>query len=325
MNILLSSLLVLGGLILTTVLLLLLLSHLLQKPALEFYARALASFTALILCATYGTLASACLNLAGYGGLGQWTTARAFKYCMLLFTGIWFEIDDPQDWLGKTRPAVFVGNHQSEMDVAFLGHMFPKYCSVTAKRSLRLVPFLGWFMSLSKTVFIERSSREQAVAAFAKAAEQMHSHKQSVYIFPEGTRSYSDHPDMLPFKKGAFHLAVQAQVPIVPVVVANYSNVLNVKRKVFRSGTIPVKVLEPIETKGKTKEDVDALLELTRSRMLEELGKLTVLARKEGVALKEDEARTRSSDTARPANGGVGKASGVDARYNAAAASAGAS
>lgn len=180
-------------------------------------------------------------------------------------------------------------------------------------------------MSLSKTVFIERSSREQAVAAFAKAAEQMHSHKQSVYIFPEGTRSYSDHPDMLPFKKGAFHLAVQAQVPIVPVVVANYSNVLNVKRKVFRSGTIPVKVLEPIETKGKTKEDVDALLELTRSRMLEELGKLTVLARKEGVSLKEDEARTRSSDTAAPANGGVGKASGVDARYNAAAASAGAS
>ena len=180
-------------------------------------------------------------------------------------------------------------------------------------------------VSLSKTVFIERSSREQAVAAFAKAAEQMHSHKQSVYIFPEGTRSYSDHPDMLPFKKGAFHLAVQAQVPIVPVVVANYSNVLNVKRKVFRSGTIPVKVLEPIETKGKTKEDVDALLEVTRSRMLEELGKLTVLARKEGVALKEDEARTRSSDTAGPANGGVGKASGVDARYNAAAASAGAS
>merc|ERR1712070_851116 len=174
----------------------------------------------------------------------------------------------------------------------------------------RLVPFLGWFMTLSKTVFIERSSREQAVAAFAKAAEQMHSHKQSVYIFPEGTRSYSDHPDMLPFKKGAFHLAVQAQVPIVPVVVANYSNVLNVKRKVFRSGTIPVKVLEPIETKGKT---------------MEELGKLTVLARKEGVALKEDEARTRSSNTAGPANGVVGKASGVDARYNAAAASAGAS
>ena len=167
-------------------------------------------------------------------------------------------------------------------------------------------------MSLSKTVFVERSSRTQAVAAFAKAAEQMHSSGQSVYIFPEGTRSYYDYPDMLPFKKGAFHLAVQAQVPIVPVVVANYSNILNVKKKIFRQGTISASILEPISTKGKTKEDVDALLEETRSRMLVELKKLTAHAREEGVALKEHES----------SNGGVNgaaKASGVDLRYNAAA------
>lgn len=167
-------------------------------------------------------------------------------------------------------------------------------------------------VALSKTVFIERKSREQAVAAFAKAAEQMHSHKQSVYIFPEGTRSYYEHPDLLPFKKGAFHLAVQAQVPIIPVVVANYSNVLNVKKKMFRQGTIPARVLEPIETKGKTKEDVDALLELTRSRMLAELKSLTAHAREEGVALKEHEASDATTN-------GTAKASGVDTRYNAAA------
>lgn len=66
---------------------------------------------------------------------------------MLLFTGVWFDIrqEDGGDWLNETRPAVFVGNHQTELDVLFLGHMFPKYCSVTAKKSLRLVPFLGWF------------------------------------------------------------------------------------------------------------------------------------------------------------------------------------
>lgn len=167
-------------------------------------------------------------------------------------------------------------------------------------------------VALSKTVFIERKSREQAVAAFAKAAEQMHSHKQSVYIFPEGTRSYYEHPDLLPFKKGAFHLAVQAQVPIIPVVVANYSNVLNVKKKMFRQGTIPARVLEPIETKGKTKEDVDALLELTRSRMLAELKSLTAHAREDGVALKEHEASDSTTN-------GAAKASGVDTRYNAAA------
>jgi lysophosphatidate acyltransferase len=111
----------------------------------EYYGRSLASFIALVLCATYGTIASACLNVAGYGGLGQWTTARSFKWTMLWFTGVWFEIEDEKDYLGRTRPAVFVGNHQTELDVLFLAHVFPKYCSVTAKKSLKYVPFLGWF------------------------------------------------------------------------------------------------------------------------------------------------------------------------------------
>lgn len=122
-----------------------LISDTLKIPTIAFYARSLASFTALILCAFYGTLASAALRVTGYGGLGQWTTARAFKWTMLLFTGVWFEIEDEKDSLGRTRPAVFVGNHQTELDVLFLGHCFPRYCSVTAKRSLRLVPVLGWF------------------------------------------------------------------------------------------------------------------------------------------------------------------------------------
>ncbi|KAK5170362.1 1-acylglycerol-3-phosphate O-acyltransferase [Saxophila tyrrhenica] len=282
-----------------------------KNNILEYYGRSSASFIALILCAIYGTIASACLNVFGYGGLGQWTTAKAFKYSMLWFTGVWFEIEDEKDWLNTTRPAVFVGNHQTELDVAFLGHVFPKYCSVTAKKSLKKVPFLGWFMALSKTVFIERSSRTQAVAAFDKAAEQMHSNKQSVYIFPEGTRSYYDYPDMLSFKKGAFHLAVQAQVPIVPVVVANYSNVLNVKKKIFRAGTIPARALEPISTKGKTKDDVDALLQETREKMLSALREITESAREKGVAVQQPEG-TKMVD-------GPAKSTGVDTGVNAAA------
>jgi len=128
-----------------TVQLLLIVGKATNNHALQYYGRALASFTALILCAAYGTIASAGLNVAGYGGLGQWTTAKAFKWMMLLFTGVWFEIDDEEDYIGRTRPAVFVGNHQTELDVLFLGHVFPPYCSVTAKKSLKYVPILGWF------------------------------------------------------------------------------------------------------------------------------------------------------------------------------------
>ena len=64
--------------------------------------------------------------------------------------------------------------------------------------------------------------------------------QQSVFIFPEGTRSYFDQPELLSFKKGAFHLAIQAKVPIVPIVVANYVHILDLKKKRFASGDIPV-------------------------------------------------------------------------------------
>lgn len=96
-------------------------------------------------------------------------------------------------------------------------------------------------MTLSGTVFINRADSKDARSAMAGASNEITSMRQSVYMFPEGTRSYSKEPMLLPFKKGAFHLAVQAGVPIVPVVVANYSDVLYIKGWVFRSGVIPVK------------------------------------------------------------------------------------
>lgn len=134
-------------------------------------------------------------------------------------------------------------------------------------------------MALSKTVFINRTNRSSAIHAFDSAAETMRRERQSVYIFPEGTRSYADKPILLPFKKGAFHLAVQAQVPIVPIVVANYSHVLNIKKRIFRAGRIPVKVLKPVETKGLEARNVDELTQKIRDMMLQELGPLTEKAR----------------------------------------------
>ncbi|THZ87164.1 1-acylglycerol-3-phosphate O [Aureobasidium pullulans] len=254
-----------------------LLASVTHMPVLSFAARSIASFSALIFCACYGVAASIVLRLVGYGGLSQWTTARAFKWTMWTLTGVEFNVTDKYGGL-KVRPGILIGNHQTELDVLMLGCVFPPYTSVTAKSSLKWVPFLGQFMALSKTVFINRTSRSAALAAFSQAAETMHSEQQSVFIFPEGTRSYANTPTLLPFKKGAFHLAVQAQVPIVPVVVANYSNILDVKRKIFNSGSIPVSILKPVETKGLTKDDVDALVERVNKDMAEELVRITQVA-----------------------------------------------
>lgn len=219
-------------------------------PIAGFFARLLASYVCLIACASYGVIISILLRLVGYGGIAQWAVARGFKYTMRYATGVSFEIEDPNDYLNITRPAVFIGNHQTELDVLVLGYIFPPYCSVAAKKSLKSIPILGWFMNLSGSVFIDRANSTSARNAMTGAADEMQKRKQSVYMFPEGTRSYAKEPMLLPFKKGAFHLAVQAGVPIVPVVVANYSNVLYVQGWKFNSGTIPIKGALLISRRG---------------------------------------------------------------------------
>ncbi|KAK3301566.1 uncharacterized protein B0T15DRAFT_316309 [Chaetomium strumarium] len=267
-------------------------------PRAAFVARSLASYLSLVICSLYGVAASIALRLLGYHQLAQWTVARSFKWVMGLTTGVTFDVEDPNGYLDKTRPAVFIGNHQTELDVLMLGCMFPKYCSVTAKASLKKVPFLGWFMALSGSIFINRSNSQDARSAMRGAAEEIRNKRQSVYMFPEGTRSYSKEPMLLPFKKGAFHLAVQAQVPIVPVVVANYSHVLWIKGMVFKSGRIPCKVLEPISTIGLTAADVDELTRSTRELMLKELVALTEKARRQPVSQARDSQANGVSNTA---------------------------
>ncbi|KAJ4292185.1 1-acylglycerol-3-phosphate O-acyltransferase [Collariella sp. IMI 366227] len=274
-------------------------------PKAGFVARSLASYLALIISSLYGLAASLVFRTIGLNQLSQWTVARSFKYVMGLMTGVTFDVEDPHGHLEKIRPAVFLGNHQTELDVLMLGCMFPKYCSVTAKASLKKIPFLGWFMALSGSVFLNRANSKDAREAMAGAAKEMRSKRQSVYMFPEGTRSYAKEPMLLPFKKGAFHLAVQAQVPIVPVVVANYSHILWIKGFVFKSGRVPCKVLDPISTTGLTAADVDELTRSTRELMLKEIIALTEKARGKPVAGAATPAVNHTN--------GLAKASGVDA------------
>lgn len=270
----------------------------LAVPKAGFAARVLAAYISLLACAVYGVLASILLALVGKRQIAQWACGRAFDFTMRYTTGVEFVIDDPHNVLGSTRPAVFIGNHQTELDVLMLGAIFPKYCSVTAKAQLRRVPFLGWFMSLSGTIFIDRKNSQGARSAMDGAASEIRTSRQSVYMFPEGTRSYAKEPMLLPFKKGAFHLAVQSGVPIVPVVVANYSHVLYVKNLVFNSGKIPVKVLAPIPTTNLTTADVDELTRSTREVMLSELISLTEKARGQPIAVPATNGSSTGKSTA---------------------------
>ncbi|CAM9015819.1 hypothetical protein WICANDRAFT_60570 [Wickerhamomyces anomalus NRRL Y-366-8] len=237
--------------------------------SLKFYTKTVLAATILGGCALYGVLASIALTLVGKRHLAQWTTARVFYYTFSSLLGIRIKLINGER-LDKL-PAILISNHQSALDILILGRIFPKGCVVTSKKSLKYVPFLGWFMALSGTFFLDRSNREKSVKTLNKALANLKEKKRGLFIFPEGTRSYCKTPEMLPFKKGAFHLAQQAEIPVIPLIVSVTSPLLDASTKSFECGEITIKVLEPISTKDLKKEDVGAFSAKIRETMLEEL------------------------------------------------------
>ena len=115
-------------------------------------------------------------------------------------------------------------------------------------------------------VFIDRKSSAEGKTTLHSAARQAKEEGGSLLVFPEGTRSNCA-KEFLPFKKGAFHAAIDAQVPVLPVVCSHYDFIDCKKREFKSSGHIEVRILDPISTEGMDKGDVDKLLEKTRTQM----------------------------------------------------------
>jgi putative phosphoserine phosphatase/1-acylglycerol-3-phosphate O-acyltransferase len=152
-----------------------------------------------------------------------------------------------EEHLWSQRPAVFIFNHQSSIDVAVIGSLVRRdltgVAKIEAKRDPRFAP-IGYVTDI---VYVDRSNSTQARAALKPAVDRL---KQgtSIAIAPEGTRSPT--PTLGRFKKGAFHLAMQAGVPLVPVVIRNAGDVMWRGSLVIRPGTIDVAVQPPISTDG---------------------------------------------------------------------------
>lgn len=237
--------------------------------SLIYYTRSF--LTAAIICggSVFGVFAGIVCTAIGKQHLAQWATARCFYYSMALFFGIDVRVEN-EHYL-KDLPCVVIANHQSTLDIFMLGRLFPRGCTVTAKKSLKYMPFLGWFMALSGTLFLERGNRAKSVETLNRGLKNIKDNKRALWIFPEGTRSYSTKLEMLPFKKGAFHLAQQGGLPIVPIVVSNTSTLMNPKLKIYNRGYIVARVLKPIPTADLKKEDVGALCEKVREMMVAEL------------------------------------------------------
>ncbi|ORX44129.1 acyltransferase-domain-containing protein [Piromyces finnis] len=176
-----------------------------------------------------------------------------------------------------SRPCVFMYNHQSSLDMLMICSFFPKKSIILCKKSLKKYPILGQYLTITGSYFIDRKNSSSAIETMKEAAQYIKKNKLSVNIAPEGTRSNFKTPELLPFKKGGFHLAVQAQCPIVPIVIPNYptAGVYDSSKRSYDGGKLKIKVLPPVPTEGLTSEDVNSLLEKVRNQMLETLKELS--------------------------------------------------
>jgi putative phosphoserine phosphatase / 1-acylglycerol-3-phosphate O-acyltransferase len=153
------------------------------------------------------------------------------------------------------RPAVFFINHQSTLiDMLVTTRVVQRGFTVVAKAEVKQVPVLGQIFSMADVAFVDRSNTSKAVSALQPAVDRLRDGL-SIAMSPEGTRSFS--PKIGVFKKGGFHMAKDAGVPIVPIVIRNAGEIMWRNAKVVQEGTIEVVVHEPLPTVNWTKADLD--------------------------------------------------------------------
>jgi 1-acyl-sn-glycerol-3-phosphate acyltransferase len=168
-----------------------------------------------------------CMVLVALGASGDWVLTRPIVWWAkveLWILGLKLQIEGRENL--PDGPFILMANHQSVLDVFIYGSTFDRPIFYVLKKEFGRIPLLGWFLRQIDQVFLDRKDREKAIASLQRGVEKLREGKMTV-IFPEGTRTP---PGTLgPFKKGPFHLALQAKVPVVPVACLNSGLLLPTK------------------------------------------------------------------------------------------------
>ncbi|XP_038209095.1 1-acyl-sn-glycerol-3-phosphate acyltransferase alpha-like [Zerene cesonia] len=184
--------------------------------------------------------------------------ANILKYVTKLYDLKW-ELRN-SEILAEERGAIIVSNHQSSLDVLGLFNIWNVVDKLTviAKKEVFYVWPFGLAAYLAGVVFIDRKDTKGAYKQLRETSELMN-RKTKIWLFPEGTRN-KDYTKLLPFKKGAFSMAIAAQKPVIPVVFSPYY-FINKSKYVFSKGHVVIQCLDPISTQGMTMDDVSRLTE----------------------------------------------------------------
>ncbi|WP_431496192.1 1-acylglycerol-3-phosphate O-acyltransferase [Pseudomonas brassicacearum] len=167
--------------------------------------------------------------------------------------------------VNKPNGCVIIANHQSNYDLFMFGNVVPRRTVCIGKKSLKWVPLFGQLFWLAGNVLIDRGNAIKARQSMLTTTHTLQHEDTSIWVFPEGTRNLGE--DLLPFKKGAFQMAIAAGVPIVPVCVSSYIKHMRLNR--WRSGDILIRSLPAIPTAGLSMDDMPRLIAQCREQMRE--------------------------------------------------------
>ncbi len=229
--------------------------------------------------ATQGTMVTSALaGLPIYALTGSMRKTRNFSTSLFadLATAVaGIELDvSGEEHVWTDRPCVFIFNHQSQADTIILPALLRRDLAGVGKKEIADIPILGKIMEYGGTVLIDRDNTSSALEAMRPLVDVMRKEGRSVCMAPEGTRSTST--NLGRFKKGAFHLALQAGVPIVPIVIHNAIDVAQRGRYVMRPATVKVTVLPPVDTSDWSAETMDAHVDYVRDMFLVELDQMVI-------------------------------------------------
>lgn len=172
---------------------------------------------------------------------------------MLWVTGVKVVVEGRENIV---EPAVFIMNHHSIVDIFSLPFVAPKKSTFVSKIEIARIPLIGWAMRRAGCIFVDRGRSDKAVASLRAGLATLPK-DYSILVFPEGTRS--GRAELGAFKKGGFHMAVQAGLPIVPVAQWGGDRLAPERSVWIRSGTVHITIGRPISTSGMGQSDVEAL------------------------------------------------------------------
>jgi len=220
------------------------------------------------------------LTLGGLGVLGaylrmpgayyQWAY-RFFSRAMLWSGGTPVRVIGLEN-IDRQSPQIIASNHQSMWDIWALAANIPVRYHFVAKKELRKIPIFGRAVVAGGNVFIDRGNWPSAVQALKLAGRRIKETGSTAVVFPEGTRSLTG--DLQRFKKGPFVMAIEAAVPIVPVVVDGTFEILPKRGFRLRPQPVTVRFGEPVDASRYSHDDRDALIARVHATMAEMLGQL---------------------------------------------------